>query len=171
MSNKIQLQTNNITLGEYIERVNVAKNVAATLPKANDNTSFALQNKQVSPSESTQLITADSDYDGLSSVTIYPIPEHYIIPSGTLAIEKPGNHDVTEYANINVLMNLLGVMDIVKNGSYDVNNYSSVFVNVPVDIDTSDATAQASEILFGETAYVDGDKITGTFTIDNELNA
>ena len=37
-------------------------------------------------------------------------------------------------------------------------------------VDTFDATAVSNEIFANKTAYVDGEKVTGTFSIDNELN-
>lgn len=36
-----------------------------------------LQEKEATPSEEEQLITADTGYDGLLSVTINPIPQNY----------------------------------------------------------------------------------------------
>ena len=95
-----------------------------------------LQEKTVTPSETQQTATPDANYAGLSKVTIGAIPPDYVIPSGTIQITENGVVDVSGKANANV--------------------------NVPTGVDTSDATAVASDILSGKTAYAKGVKLTGS---------
>ena len=66
---------------------------------------LTLQTKIATPTKSQQTVMPDSNYDGLSQVTVNPIPDEYIIPSGS--------------------------QDITTNGTYDITNKASVVVNVP----------------------------------------
>lgn len=98
--------------------------------------------KTVTPTKETQTVSPDSG-TLLSGVTVNPIPDEYIIPSGT--------------------------KDITANGTTDVTSFASVNVAVPAP-DLSDATATAGKILLGATAYTGAGKITGTIpTYDGSL--
>ena len=105
------------------------------------------QTKTVTPSTSEQTISPDAQYNGLTSVTVNAV---------TSAIDSNIVAD-----NIKKDVSILGVT-----GTYAPEK----------EIDTSDATATANQILEGATAYVNGQKITGTlplfpntstFTVDN----
>ena len=101
------------------------------------STTISLQTKSVTPSESTQNITPDAGYDGLSKVTV-----------GAIQTETK-----TVTANGTVTP---------SSGKY----LKQVTVNVPpTGIDTSDATATASDIAENKTAYVNGEKITGSILV------
>lgn len=92
-----------------------------------------LQEKSITPSESVQNVTPDSGYDGLSKVTVEAIQ--------TETKTVTSNGTVTPSA-----------------GKY----LKQVTVNVPTSgIDTSDATATASDIAKNKTAYINGGKVNG----------
>ena len=65
-------------------------------------TPITLQNKSITPTKLTQSVTADNGYNGLGTVTINPIPNNYIEPTGTININSNGTVDVTQYASANV---------------------------------------------------------------------
>lgn len=113
-------------------------NVTGTYTRSGGTLPPVLQTKTVTPTKSTQNITPDDNYDGLSEVTVNPIPSNYI--------ESSGNKSIT------------------ANGTgIDVAAYSTVSVNVPTSdgLDTSDATVTPGKILKNYTAYARGAKLTG----------
>ena len=137
-----------------------------------------LQSKTVTPSEEVKTIKPDTDYDGLSQVTVKAIDSTYV-GSGITKIEAteytPGASDQTiasgQYLNgtqtIKGDPNLVagniksGVSIFGISGSYAGSGGSSG------GLDTSDATATAGDIVSGKTAYVNAEKITGTLSTLN----
>ena len=101
-----------------------------------------LQEKEIIPTKNIQNIVADFPFDGLSKVTVNPIPDEYIIPNGEINISQNGTYDVTDKASakVNVPEKQLGAKTITKNGVYNasddnVDGYSQVTVETSgVDI-------------------------------------
>lgn len=102
MSNTARIQANNEAIQECID-------IAKSLPEAGTSAEVVLQSKTVTPTKSTQEVTADANYTALEKVTVNPIPNEYIIPQGSREITV--NYDL-----------------------YDVRELEAVYVNVPNEI-------------------------------------
>lgn len=120
-----------VTAGTSAKTVNpAAGNLGIKAVTVNPTPSSA---KTITPTKDTQTVNPDGG-KLLSSVTVNPIPEAYIIPAGT--------------------------KNITENGTVDVTSFAAVNVAVPAP-DLSDATATPGKILLGATAYTGAGKITG----------
>lgn len=127
-----------------------------------------LQNKTVTPTKATQPITADSGYDGLSKVTVNPIPSNYIVPSGTVDLSENRVYDVTRYAKASIsvpipdgYINPSGTKNITENGTHDVNAFESAYVNVRPPLQSKTVTpTKSSQPVSADAGYYGLSQVT-----------
>ena len=107
------------------------------MKSAVDNFSFTTQSKTVTPTQSTQSIIPDNGFDGLSNVTVSPIPSAYLIPSGTMNITQNGiGIDVGSYAAVDVNVEGGGsgggfTADDIAMRTISGNIYGSIATTIP----------------------------------------
>ena len=143
------------------------------------------QNKTVTPTTSSQSVTADTGYTGLGTVTVNKIPDEYIIPTGTKEITSNGTGiDVTEYADVDVdVPNTYAAGDEGKvvssgalvsqtsttknaNGTYDTTTNNEVVISVP---NTYTAGDEGKVVSSGALVSQSSDTVTANDTYDTTL--
>lgn len=97
--------------------------------------------------------TTPDGVDGYSPVTVnVPVPDGYIVPSGTKSITENGTHDVKAYESVAVdvpvpdgYIQPSGSVTITENGEYDVTDKAGVVVAV----DAPDPVLQSKTVTPG----------------------
>lgn len=166
-------ETDEMTLSEMVGDINVI------------TTEPVLQDKTVSPTTSKQTINADSQYDGLNTVTVNAIPTTtQATPSITVSsdglitasVEQSTGYVVGDTkSTTKQLATQVGktiTPSTTSQTAVVAGKYTTGEITVaPIPSEyttTSDATAAPQDILKGETAYVNGEKITGTIETKTE---
>ena len=109
-----------------------------------------LQEKSVSPTESAQEVVADAGYDGLSKVSVRAISADYI---GSGITKKSAETYIPTKST-----------QTISAGQY-LSGAQTIAAIPKTYVETLDATAVASDLNSGKTAYVNGVKVTGTQVI------
>lgn len=135
---------------------------------------FTTQEKTISPNENIQTIIPEDGYNGLSKVTVNAIDSNYIGSAVTRVAARdytPGTSDQIIAASqyLTGAQTIKGDANLVaENIAKDVTIFGITGTHQGGSsggTDTSDATATSADILSGKTAYVNGVKITGGYSI------
>lgn len=161
MTNTERIQAHNEELRECIE-------LAENLPNAGGGEAVEPIIESLEVTENGTY-TAPDGVDGYSPVSVnVPIPDGYIVPSGTKTITDNGEHIVTEYEKVEVSVSIpdgyivpSGELEVTENGTYDVTEKASVSVSVPTrgggEVDT-----RFKDLAEGTLTEIDDNTITST---------
>lgn len=108
--------------------------------KRDGTTPLLLQTKYSIPTKQQQTITYDSSFDGIKEVIVEPIPEQYIVPTGTKKIYDNGVADVSAFKNVNV-----DVKAGMGGGEYNVYQIENDDGTVNINITDADIIAVSKQ--------------------------
>ena len=166
----IQTETKSVTSNGTYKPTNgkYFSSVTVNVPSETFNT----QTKTVTPTESTQTVSPDNGYNGLSTVTVNPISSTYIgsaVPTKGATTITPNSKSQTAissgtYATGNIIVSAVPTetKSITANGTYTPSNgkyFSSVNVNVvgdAFDTQSKSVTPTESEQIVTPDAGYDG---------------
>lgn len=127
---------------------------------------IATQTKEVTPTTSVQTVSPDNG-KYLSSVSVRPIPSTYVKPAtkkaATTYTPTTSNQTIAAGTYCSGTQTIVGDTDLVSGNIKSGANIFGVAGSESV-VDTSDATATASDMASGVTAYVNGSKVPGNVT-------
>lgn len=88
-----------------------------------DPVSYRLCEETLTPSQSFEHVGTPAGFDGLSAVTIAPIPPEYIVPEGVLEVTKNGTYDVREKSGLFVDINHgISLKKYIEEGYTDITD-------------------------------------------------
>ena len=154
MDNKTRLQTNNINLNEILSTINDLPEVTTGGIDTSDATATTLD-----------ILSGKTAYvDGKKITGVIPI-----VAGKTITPSSFGNLAINggEYASGSILIS--GDSDLIGSNIKKGVSIFGVLGSYEGEggIDTSDATATSADIATGKTAYVNGEKVTGSMVIQS----
>lgn len=91
----------NGTVNATLNTATTSYTIPAGKHSGSGKVSISVEDRTFTPTKSTQDFTPSSG-KVIRNVTVNPIPDDYIIPSGTKSINTNGTHDVSNYASVTV---------------------------------------------------------------------
>ena len=124
---------------------------------------FETQSKTVTPTKSQQTLSPDEGFDGLSGVIVEAIPNEYITTTDATVTSEKMFLDETAYVNGEKVTGSFTIdAEVTEQEGLIDQIQAALEGKASNNLDTSDATATAEDIVKDKTAYVNGVKLIGT---------